>query len=104
MPSVHSAVKRSIFQTWVKQLYAVIKMGQSTSIRLSNTLRSSMDDFIQRPERSEPVTTNSEANSNAMNKETIGAFCTGNCTGVSSFGSTVDPEGCQISLLILFLQ
>ena len=37
-----------------------------------------MDDFIQRPERSEPFTTNSEANSNTMNKKTIGAFCTRN--------------------------
>ena len=54
------------------------KHKKYASIRLSNTLKSTMDDFIQRPERSEPLTSNSEANSNAMNKETIGAFCTGN--------------------------
>ena len=48
------------------------------SICQSNTLRSLMDDFIQRPKRSELVTTNSEVNGNAMDKETIGALCTGN--------------------------
>ena len=83
VPSVQSALKLSIFRTWVKQLFAVIKMGRSTRNMHRFAYQTHLDHrwmilFKDLKDQNRLLQVEKRIVMHAMNKETIGAFCTCN--------------------------